>query len=760
MKTPKSRQTVLTAFTLLIAFQSGWALAQSDEYPPQDMSNPLESPVQSLPPAGGYNYNSPPPSGDESTTAPSEYYANYSEQAMTAFHKGDYTNAITLLTKALQMSPTNTALLNNLAASYIQRGVFYQNTHKDYEKALADYRMGTFYLVHEWPSGVPYKGGSEENVRILKANLESVWSALKVAPDNWKWHLQSAWDLRRKGLLQQAMVEYAMTTDINPKASEAWTAQGDIYSVRQKWEKAVDAYQKAVNTASAKSDSLYVHLGTAELQASQPEKAVDAFNQAMALNPQNKDATLALEQIWRKELSMNPRNISAHINLGAVYQQMDRPRDAYNEYETAERLSPGNPLVKLNLASLAISQKDWPHADAWADSVLAQDPSNVKALLYKADILKQTGRGPQAEQYLSRALETAPDKKAIMDQLVGIYKAQGDNQKLHDTWQRYAEMFPQDADVQYQAGLSLHEIKDYEGAVHYYQEAIHLKPDFADAYANLGTALHALNRDDEALAALQKALKINPNMEEVKTLVASLNQAHASQALTEAVRLHQAGQYQEAIAQYEIALKRDPKNPDILSRYGLALQSLKHYKEAQAAYDKAIAASPDTAIYYYYKGTLLDEQNQVSDASHMYEKALALDPTITQAKDALANLQTASTDKRLNDVLAAYNKKEYPQALQMVDQVIDSDAQNATAYYYKGLIYDAEKKTAPAQEAYQKTLELDPKNTDAAYALAVAYDTEGKKEEAKTQYQQFLDLMKNQPEDDFVKYAKQRVSAL
>jgi len=753
MKTRKSQYRVLTALTLLIVLQSAQALAQD-----QDMGNPLESPVQSVPPTGGYNFAPPP--GDESTPAPSEYYANYSEQAMTAFHKGEYTQAIDLLTKALQMSPTNTALLNNLAASYVQRGVFYQNSSRDYEKALADYRMGTFYLVHEWPSGVPYKGGSEENVRILKANLESVWSALKVAPDNWKWHLQAAWDLRRKGLLQQAMVEYAMTTDINPKASEAWAAQGDIYSVRQKWEKAVNAYQKAIETASAKSDSLYVHLGTAELQTSQPEKAVDAFNQAMAINPQNKDATLALEQMWRKELSLNPRNVAAHINLGAVYQQMDRPHDAYNEYEAAEHLSPGNPLVKLNLASLAISQKDWPHADAWADSVLSQDPSNVKALLYKADILKQTGRGPQAEQYLSRALDTAPDKKAIMDQLVSIYKAQGDNQKLHDTWQRYAEMFPNDADVQYQAGVSLHEIKDYEGAVHYYQQAIRLKPDFADAYANLGTALHALNRDSEALAALQKAQKLNPNMEEVKTLVASLNQADASQALTEAVRLHQAGQYKEAAAQYEIALKRDPKNPDILSRYGLALQSLRLNKEAEAAYDKAIAASPDTAIYYYYKGTLLDEQNQVPEATRMYEKALSLDPDMTQAKDALTNLKTATADNSLNNVLAAYNKKEYPQALQLVNKVIVGDADNATAYYYKGLIYDAQKKPVLAQEAYQKTLELNPKNTDAAYALAVALDTEGKKEEAKTHYEQFLDLMKDQPEDDFVKYAKQRVSAL
>src|SRR5262249_46464580 len=151
-----------------------------------------------------------------------------------------------------------------------------------------------------------------------------------------------------------------------------------------------------------------------------------------------------------------------------------------------------------NLASLAIENNHWDEANQMVDSVLQVDPTNPKALIYKADILKKLGHGAESEEYLERAINTAPDKKAAMQQLLAVYKEQGNPEKIKAGWAQYAGMFPNDADVQYQAGLALHEQKDYETAVNYYQAAVRLKPDFADAYANLGTALHALNKDNEA----------------------------------------------------------------------------------------------------------------------------------------------------------------------------------------------------------------------------------------------------------------------
>ncbi len=710
-----------------------------------------------LPPMSQQNQNVENGNGQQ---ASSQYYYDYMQKAMDFYNKSDYGQAIDLMKKALQLSPNNPSVINNLAASLIQQGVYYQNTKKDYKKAVDDYRQGLFYMVYDWPDGVLMSPQVSQNVKILRLNIDNAMKSLREPTEDWKWHLKTAWDLRRKGQLEEAMVEYGWVTQLNPRDSEAWLAQGDIYRVKQNPGKAASAYQKAIDTASSPTDDLYVKLGTALLQNGDPEKAVTMYNKALSINPKNQDALLALEQVWNKEIVLNPRNMSAHLNLGAVYQQLGNYDDAFAQYQVADRLTPNNPLVKLDLGSLYQAKGQLNQALSMYNAVLQQDPNNTQAMLYKADILEQQGNHQEAAQLLQNALQGSSDKKQVLNQLMAIYKTEGDPQKIKMGWERYANTFPQDASIQYQAGLALHEIKDYADAVTYYQRAADLNPQMSDAYANMGAALHAMHQDKEALTALKRALSLDPTLQQVKSLIAAIGQQSGSEALVKAAQLHEQGKYQEALKYYEQALKEDPNNADIEARYGLALQALNKDKEASAAYDQAIALAPDNGTYYYYKGTLFDSQNQDDTAKKLYEKALALDPSLTQAKQALSALASTATDSQLDDALAAYNKKQYETALNTIDTVLKTDPNNATAYYYKGLVYDAQKKLEPARSAYAKAIALNPQNSDAVYALAVVLDTQGEKLEAKKAYQQFLGLKKNQPEDTYMKYAKQRVSSL
>lgn len=696
---------------------------------------------------------------DEQTA--NDYYSAYYESAMTASRNGETTKAIDLMLKAYKLAPNNTALLNNLSMFYTQRGVYFHNTKKDYQKALDDYRQALFYLVYEWPTGVAKSGGAEQNTRIIEDNIENVLKSLKAPANDWKWHLKQAWDLRRKGRLPEAMAAYAQVAKLNPKHAESWTAMGDIYTIRQKPDKAVVAYQKAADTSNASSDTLFVKLGTALLQTGNMEKSVEAFNKALALNAKNRDALLALEQVWKKEIVLNPRNMSAHLNLGAVYQQLGRYDEAYAQYQVADRLSPNNPLIWLNMGSLHQAKGQLDEALRQYDAVLRQNPGNAQVLLYKADVLKQQGKAQEAEQMLQQALQAGgTNKKAVLDQLLAVYKAQGDPAKIKSGWELYARTFPQDAAVQYQAGLALHEAKDFEGAITYYQSAVVLNPKMAEAYANLGTAYHALNRDEEAVKALKTALQLDPSLEEVKSLAAAIEQQKGSKVLLEAAQLHEQGDYAKAIQGYQESLKREPKNADLYARLGLAQQALRRYTEAIASYDKAIALVPEQALYHYYKGSVYDEQNQLAPAQRLYEKALSLDPNLAQAQQALDALKTDGAETQLAKALDAYNQKRYVNSLQILEEVLKLDPQNATAYYYKGLVHDAQKKLDPARLSYEKAVQLNSGLADAVYALAVVLDTQGKRADAKKVYQQFIDLTREQPEDDFIKYAKERVSSL
>lgn len=691
---------------------------------------------------------------------PSVDYYQYSEQAMDAMRKGNTTKAIDLFKKAHQLGPNDTAIINNMAVAYNKRGVYYQNTKRQYENAANDYRLALFYLEHAWPNGIALSANAKKNSDVAHSNLEGTLKNLNKPVDDWKFHLEEGWSLRRKGKLKEAMIEFAWVTRLNPKHSDAWAAMGDIYRVHLLNPKAVESYQKAIEHAKAPSDVLYEKLGSSLLKAGDRPKAVEQFNRAMAMNPTNRDVLLSLEQVWKQEIKVNPRNFSARVNLGAVYQQMERYDDAHAQYQIAERLSPNNPLIKLNMGLLFQAKGENAKAMAIFNEVLQKNPDNPQVLLSMAEIYREQGQTQKAEEALEKALNRAQDKKQILEQLIAVYSAKGDPVKIRQGWETYTKFFPADADVHYRAGLALHEQKDYTSAVGYYRKAIRLKPDNADAYANMGSALYAQKRFDEAKPALKKAIELNPDLDSVSSLLTAIDQEQSSKAYLEAARLHQDGKYADAVRSFEIAMKHNPDNADLQSRYGLSLQALKRYRDAEKAYDKAIKLDPKMAETYFYKATLYHEQNRLDDAHRLYEKAYTLNPQLAQAKEAAESLKAAGTQTKLSEALDAYNNQQYDRALRTAEAVLKSDPKNAYGHYIKGLVYDARDKTDLARHAYQKSVDLDPSFPDAVYALAVALDSLDKPGEAKTQYQRFIDLVKDQPEDEFVKYAKERLAAL
>lgn len=695
-----------------------------------------------------------------------DYYANFYDQAMTAYQKGDSTTAIDLLTKAFRLAPNNAAILNNLAAAYIQRGVGFQNKNKNYASAADDYRKALFYLEYMWPASVQKTPSNTQNVDIARDNLTNAIKGLQANPADAKWHQQAAVELQRKGQLQGALVEYAWVTRLAPNAGDAWLKQGDLLGVFQRWDKALAAYQKAAQATPSPSDVVFVKLGTAFLQTQNAPKAVDMFNKALALKPKNRDALLGLEQVWRKEIGLNPNNMSAHLNLGAVYQQLERYDDAQGQYALAQRMAPSNPLVPLNIGSLLMAKKQYQAALTYFDQALKIDPNNAQALTYKADALKELGRTDDAAALLQKAAQhggpaiSPANTRNTFEDLVSAATATHDATKIKSAWASYAAAFPNDADVAYRAGLALHEQKAYPDAVAYYQQAIRLDAKNADAYANLGSALVALNRQSEAADALNKAIAINPKLDSAKSLLAKIQQGQQSQLAVEASKFHEQGQLAKAVPLYEKALAADPTNDDILSRYGLALQGLKRYDEALKAYDKAINLNKKEALYPYYKGTLLAQQGKPTLAKTAFESALMLDPNLTQAKEAIAALQSQNAETLLLKAYEAYDKKQYPQAQSMLNEVLKADPNNAMAHYYQGLVYEATQKMDQAKASYEKAVTLNPKFGDALYALAVVCDTQGQVEPAKKYYQAFLTATQGQPEDEFIKYAKERLTQL
>ncbi len=114
------------------------------------------------------------------------------------------------------------------------------------------------------------------------------------------------------------------------------------------------------------------------------------------------------------------------------------------------------------------------------------------------------------------------------------------------------------------------------------------------------------------------------------------------------------GQWREAAAAYEAALRLAPSDAESLANYGVALAEMGALERAVDAYAKALAVDPNHAIAHYNLGNALRELRRFDDAIASYARALRLQPDWPEANTNLG-LALAAVG-RVDDALAAYGR--------------------------------------------------------------------------------------------------------
>lgn len=81
-------------------------------------------------------------------------------------------------------------------------------------------------------------------------------------------------------------------------------------------------------------------------------------------------------------------------------------------------------------------------------------------------------------------------------------------------------------------------------------------------------------------------------------------------------------QAEEALAQFDEALRLEPRNIEAWIKRGTALERLQRIDDAITSYDQAIAIDGSTATAYLFKAGVYNRQKKYAEALQCYEKAL------------------------------------------------------------------------------------------------------------------------------------------
>src|SRR5438270_7821857 len=152
----------------------------------------------------------------------------------------------------------------------------------------------------------------------------------------------------------------------------------------------------------------------------------------------------------------------------------------------------------------------------------------------------------------------------------------------------------------------------------------------ANGLARRGTEEAKNQQWDEAVDDLRKATQMDHKY--APSLAAAL-QGRAAANVAEQ-------KFNEAVADYDEALKLNPRNPSALEGRASIAMKLNDMDKALAAYSELIKINPNEIRYYLYRGYILEVKGDLKNAMADTEKALKIQKDNPDALGRKTRLQT------------------------------------------------------------------------------------------------------------------------
>lgn len=318
------------------------------------------------------------------------------------------------------------------------------------------------------------------------------------------------------------------------------------------------------------------------------------------------------ERLTKELLNDFPDLAAARVLLGTVYGRQNRHSDAIESFETAISLEPQNAEALNNLAVIYRQIGRTDDALEHVNKALAQEPDNPEILYNLGNIQKDLGNSREAIEAYERAVELEPDLAPAYNNLGTMYDRLGDTSSAINAFQRGLRYDKNHPTLNYNLGNSLQSVGRLKEAKESYQVARRVRPGWADALNNLGIVLDRLNDPEEALQTFEELLEVNPgdvkarnNIGTVLARQGRIDDAieHFNTALAQQPKYTRAasnlGQLaakasdpENSRAILQRLLKQDPDNIELRKSYAGVLTQTGMHQDALKHWEKISADSP------------------------------------------------------------------------------------------------------------------------------------------------------------------------
>jgi putative PEP-CTERM system TPR-repeat lipoprotein len=446
----------------------------------------------------------------------------------------------------------------------------------DHLPSMLAYAMASYGLGH-YEQSIRYSG------KVLGA-VPNHLVAAKILADS----------LLKTGDTNGALKTLAPLLPRYPDDAKLMALAGEAYLRAKDYNKAM-GYLDRASELDPKNAALRTRLAAGHLAGGESDKALADLEAATTLSAKPSQADLALAILLlkgkeydkalqvianlEKKLPKNP--ITYNLRAAVLLGKQDRA-GARKALEQALTIDPKFYPAAVNLARLDMLDQKPEAARKRFDAILAEDKTNVKAMLALADLAMAEKREKDYVEWLEKASKAAPNAIEPRSALVRYYLNKKENQKALNLARETANANADSLQAMGLLGSVQLATGDNSAAIDTFNSLTLKAPQSPDAYLRLALAQIADKQLDAARDTLKKAVQIQPDFLRAQDTLLGLELSDKKpEAALQIARQIQAQQ---------------PKSPFGFEREADILSSQKRFPQAAKSYEQAMAKGPSSAV--------------------------------------------------------------------------------------------------------------------------------------------------------------------